>query len=164
MRRSFAAIMLAATSVVGLVAVGSVADAASATRDSVVASGTFFVEAYPATLAFSVTARSDAAGLHPSGRLMLEVSPGNFVYGKVTCLRIVGNQAYIGARVTHSTGFMPDPGLFIAVEDGASGTDLVNGATFTPLEPYATECPTTAIVHPVFPVDGSVTVFDAEPR
>jgi hypothetical protein len=83
-----------------------------------VVQGYVFGNPVNAATSASVGASSDPGGAHPTGGMTL---PGYFS-GSVTCLRVQGSHAVVGAVGTIQPNSQPATGVF-EIEDGGAGAD-----------------------------------------
>ena len=136
-------------------------------QDSAWGSGDFCINAGTICGLFHTNAKSDFNGLSPEGTVFAHVTivptgAEEEVYGRVTCLRVVGNQAVVGAEVTKTSNpaFLPVGFGAVAqyVDNGEPGSADRGTAFATPTPPVV--CPA-----PGFPTDpvtqGNFVVHDA---
>lgn len=140
--------------------------ALAAPNEKVTGTGTIVLAPQFGSPTAHVNAIQTKAGLKGSFHIEYAVGDprvpnGGFAKGKVTCLNVVGNTAYITGQITESTGFESEPDLNFAVnqyvpitvqdngEPGA-GTDRVN---FDPGLPSNPGCP----IRPDPPVETTIT-------
>jgi hypothetical protein len=136
-------------------------------QDSAWGSGDFCINAGTICGLFHANAKSEFDGSNPEGTVFAHVTvvptgADEEVYGRVTCLRVVGNQAVVGAEVTKTSNpaFLPVGFGAVAqyVDNGEPGSADRGTAFATPTPPVV--CPA-----PVFPTDpftqGNFIVHDA---
>jgi hypothetical protein len=141
-------------------------------QDSAWGAGTFCQPGGgPFCALFHTNAKSEFDGSNPEGTVfahITEVATGfqAEVYGRVTCLNVVGNQAVVGSEITKTS----DPG-FLPVGIGALAQYTDNGEpgsnSTTPDRGFATPVPTPPVICPPpgFPTSpvtqGNFVVHDA---
>jgi hypothetical protein len=115
-----------------------------------------------------VNAVQTRAGL--KGGFTISYPDGTFASGRVTCLFVAGNVAYVTSQITSSSGprqqvngWFPGSYIVIGVQDngqpGTAGPDLLN---FSPGFAADPGCGPNGAATPVFPIAmGNYRVFDA---
>jgi hypothetical protein len=128
----------------------------NAKKDGVVGSGRF-----EDLSEFHVSAHSGPAGEDPKGHLDLDLNPERppANLGKIVCLAVLGNRAAVGAED------QDHPGLtrYVIVEDnGDAGDPTPDRAIFTGTGQLDL-CEFFVTEFAGFPIEGDVTVVDAQP-
>jgi hypothetical protein len=129
-----------------LLSVAIVGPAAAGGRDSAVGGGWRLTDgARVATWALS--ARSGPSGEDASGRYFFSRHDvGVSLWGEVTCLRVEGNKAVVGGRITRSAGLDNPVGFMVVFIDGGhSAPDQVSGTGILPADApvsWLDDCPT----------------------
>jgi hypothetical protein len=156
---------IAATTLALLILAPPVSGYAAPSHDQAVGTGALGQFGDPTV---HVNANQTRSGV--KGSFTITYPDGTFVHGKVTCLSVSGNSAYITGRISESSGprQVPNawvPGSFVVTgvqdndESGTAGPDLLN---FSPGFPVDPGCGPNSAATPSFPiVDGNYRVTDA---
>ena len=110
--------------ILGALALAQPSAASEGVEQSATGSGHYTVGGELRTFAFSATKRADGS-VQGEYQLHSRVGAGAIVHVSVTCLAVVGNQAWVGGIITHSTNPTIIEGsisYFRTLDNDANGT------------------------------------------